>query len=179
MPCIFESSLPLLSESIEQIQTAMGTGKVISKWDQSLYEVPRRGEFETPAYCAAMSSLSKLLVALQYETGCLTREIVALSGERDIVLHLHMEFFLVRAISSNINRTKFLELIEYMDRIDLLRNAVCEMFHLNKIPISSQLLRDSETMREYDWGNFYLRCHAQINAFLRAPEKQPGLAPPG
>jgi hypothetical protein len=34
------------------------------------------------------------------------------------------------------------------------------------IVLSSRLLELSAQMREYDWGNFYLRTHVELRRFL-------------
>jgi hypothetical protein len=168
IPCIFEGSLIYLDKAIDQIQTAFGTGRVLLRDfpHDVVYEVPRRSEFETEPYREALRQISAMLLLLKQETSFLIGHIEANENGFNMREVQHMEFLICHMIGSGVDRSVIVTMIESMDRIDLIRNAMNEMLKQPKIPVSSALLKTSSQMREHDWGNFYLRCHKEINSFL-------------
>jgi len=168
IPCIFEGSLLWLDQAVDQIQNALGTGRVRFRGPhQAAYKVPRRSEFETQPYKDALAQVARILLLLKHEVSAL---IELMEGDHPGSIrdgdYIHMEFWLAGRIRSGAERSFIADLIERMDQIDRLRNVILDIFKLKRIPVSSELLKASPKMRKYDWEHFYLREHEVINGFL-------------
>lgn len=168
IPCIFEGSLVWLDATVDQIQTAFGTGSVKFRGSgDTAYVVARRTEFETEPMTKAIAEIAKMLLLLKHAISALVELI---ENERPGIIrdktHIHMEFLMCSMIRSGVDRSILVLMIERMDEIDCLRNVILGILGMKKIPLSSFLLKQSSKMKRNDWNKFYLRQHETINGFL-------------
>lgn len=189
MPCIFENSLEAVSLACDQISLAMLTGKVrLRSWEGDLYEVAKRGEFETEPFVTSLEQIRNYLAAIKSAVSHVRSHLAApdkparrFRRDRQPGVEQgevwHMEFLLRSLISSgSVSRKYVRDAIGLMDRVDSGRNAVLRVANglfkasglaeLPPITLSSELIDLSQHMREYDWDNFYLRTHAELRTFL-------------